>query len=123
MTAEIVSLLDTSDRSGLAHSALDTRLTLVAPQCVCPHLAPGSGPHDGRAGPQAEAGQGPAQAVAPGVHLDDDRGLLVLDVQLVHQDPGEDEEDPGEDGNKGEDGVSHVAFLEQQQEVDDKVET
>lgn len=123
MTAEIVSLLDTSDRSGLAHSALDTGLTLVAPDGVCPQPQLASGPHDWLPRPQAEAGQGPAQGVAPGVHLDDDRGLLVLDVQLVHQDPGEDEEDPGEDGNKGEDGVGHVAFLEQQQEVDDKVET
>ena len=123
MTAEIVSLLDTSDRSGLAHSALDTRLTLVAPQGVSPQLTPGPGPHDGLARTEAEAGQGPAQAVAPGLHLDDDRCLLVLDVQLVHQDPGKDEEDPSEDGNKGEDGVGHVAFLDQQQEVDDKVET
>ena len=119
MTAEIVSLLDTSDRSGAAHSAL---ATLVAPQSVGPELALGPGPHDGVTRPQAEAGQGPTQRVTPGVHLDDDRGLLVLDVQLVHEDPGEDEEDPSEDGNQGEDGVCHVAFLEQQQEVDDKVE-
>ena len=123
MTPEIVSLLDTSDRSGAAHSALDAPRTLVTSQGVSPQLTPGPGPHDGLARPEAEAGQGPAQAVSPGVHLYDDRGLLVLDVQLVHQDPGEDEEDPSEDGNKGEDGVGHVAFLEQQQEVDDKVET
>ena len=123
MTPEIVSLLDTSDRSGGAHSALDASRTLVAPYCVSPQLTLGPGPGDRVTGPQAQAGQGPAQFVAPGVHLDDDRGLLVLDVQLVHQHPGEDEEDPGEDGNKREDGVSHVAFLDQQQEVDDKVET
>ena len=120
MTAEIVSLLDTSDRSGAAHSAL---ATLVAPQSVGPQLALGPGPHDGLTRPQAEAGQGPTQRVAPGVHLDDDRGLLVLDIKLVHEDPGEDEEDPGEDWNKREDGVSHVTFLKQQQEIDDEVET
>ena len=123
MTPEIVSLLDTSDRSGAAHSALDAPRTLVTSQGVSPQLTLGPGPGDRVTWPQTQAGQGPAQFVSPRIHLDDDRGLLVLDVELVHQDPGEDEEDPGEDGNKREDGVCHVTFLKQQQEIDDEVET
>ena len=46
MTPEIVSLLDTSDRSGAAHSALDAPRTLVTSQSVSPHLTLGPGvPH------------------------------------------------------------------------------
>ena len=125
MTPEIVSLLDTSDRSR-AHPVLAAARALVAPHRVAPRAVRAEraelagGAHDGA---EAEAGQGPAQRVAPRVHLDDDGGLLVLDVQLVHEDPGEDEEDPGQDGDQGEDGVGDAALLQQQEEVDDEVET
>ena len=45
----------------------------------------------------AQRGQRPLDRV---VHLNHYLGLLEFDIQLIHEDPGEDEEDAGEDGDE-----------------------
>ena len=57
------------------------------------------------------------------MHLYHYLGLPVLDEQLVHDDPGKDEEDAGQYRDQREDGAGHISLLEQEEEIDNKVET
>ena len=93
--------------------------------CVNYHLRLRAGPGDEGGGRphEAEGGEGAGDLAGGWVQGDDQLGGGAHpDQQLVHDHPGQDEEDAGEDGHQGQDRVRHVPLLQQQQEVDHQVQ-